>query len=67
MEVKELPLKFGINKSFRINPIDPDDYLKKLLTKNLVSFDGFKIAKNSYLNFRTLRTNTKFIRYRRIF
>ena len=49
MEVKELPLEFGISKSFRINPIDPDDYLKKLMTKNISGFDGFRLDKNSCL------------------
>lgn len=49
MEVKELPLEFGINKSFKINPIDPDKYLKEVLNKNISFFDGFKLGKDSYL------------------
>ena len=44
MEVKELPLEFGINKSFKINPIDPDKYLKEVLNKNISFFDGFKFV-----------------------
>ena len=45
MEVKELPLEFGINKSFKINP----KYLKEVLNKNISFFDGFKLDKDSYL------------------